>query len=96
MLSLCVKIFEQIGIDIDKSDKLIFLDEGSHIAWDKLVGGLYKLINDHFVTKVKEERTNGELTFINYSKNATFLSELLRQKVDSIVISNARALTDNK
>jgi len=54
------------------------------------------LINDHFVTKVKEERTNGELTFINYSKNATFLSELLRQKVDSIVISNARALTDNK
>lgn len=93
MLSLCVKIFEQIGIDIDKSAELIFLDEGSRVAWDSLVAGLYKLINDHFAAKVKEERPNGELTFINYSKNASFLSELLRQKVDSIVISSARALT---
>jgi hypothetical protein len=72
---------------------LNFLDEGSHVAWDSLVAGLYKLINDHFAAKVKEERPNGELTFINYSKNASFLSELLSQKVDSIVIANARALT---
>jgi hypothetical protein len=93
MFSLCVKVLTRIKIDIDKSTEVSFLAKNENAAWDALVRELFKMIDGHFRRTSSQQRSNGALTIINYSKNATFMSSLLREKIPPVVISRAKALS---
>ncbi len=93
MFSLCVKVLTRIGVDVDKSPEVLLLDKNETTKWDALVRELFKLIYAHFRKMSKEQRSKGVLTIINYSKNATFMSKLLKEKIPPMVVSRARILT---
>jgi hypothetical protein len=92
MLSLFLKVLGRIKLDPAESSELSFLDEDRDIKWEGLAKELYRMIDGHFRKTATRHRPNGELTIVNYSKNASFMAGLLREKIPSTVISSAKFL----
>jgi len=92
MFSLFLKAVSRLRVDIVSAADLGFLSQDREDKWDALAKQLFKMINEHFRATAFRQRSNGALTIVNYSKNATFMSNLLKQRATLGVISAARSL----
>jgi AIPR protein len=92
MLSLLLRVLDQVGVDVARVATLMFLEEATVKQWDVLVKALFKMIDEHFRETARAERSNGTLTIVNYSKNASFMSGLLKRKTSPAVLSSVKGI----
>jgi hypothetical protein len=92
MFSLFIKGIQQLAIDIETADALPFLDVDVSVQWEKVATQLFTVIWNHFSSRLGKDRLEGTVTIANYTKNATYMAELLNAKVDPAVKDSIREL----
>jgi hypothetical protein len=92
MFSLFVKGMQQLAVDIETADALPFTDTDLRPQWENVATEIFKVIWLHFSTKVRRDRQEGTVTIANYTKNATYMADLLRAKIDPALKASIRSL----
>ena len=92
MLAVFLKVLCRIDKDPADSTEMAFLEDQSDARWEAVASQLFKMIDQHFRKTAVINRPNGPLTIVNYSKNSSFMADLLKEKIPLGVISCMKSL----
>jgi hypothetical protein len=93
MFSLVIRELQRLGRGLEKEVDCPYLRDDHDKEWDNLIKGLYVHIYQHLTALKKKQTDKSNLTIINYSKNATYMSDLLKLKLNDRLTRTLKSIT---